>query len=104
MIEPGLDLHVWESQWASVEEDMDADPDAAVSQFADIVERMLVSRGYEVRDPVETAGDEPEIVTTYASARETAERAELGEASRADVEVAIEDLRLLFDTLVAERP
>ena len=104
MIEPGLDLHEWESQWASVEEDMDADPDAAVSQFADIVERMLVSRGYEVRDPVKTTGDEPEIVTTYASARETTERAELGEASRADVEVAIEDLRLLFDTLVAERP
>ncbi len=38
----------------------------------------------------------------YRSARETAERAELGEASRGDVESAIEDLRDVFAALVAE--
>jgi ribosome-associated translation inhibitor RaiA len=104
MSEPGLDLHEWESMWASVAEDKDADPDAALSQFADIVERMLRSRGYNVGDPVEASGDEPEIVKTYISARNTAERAELGEASRAEVETAIEDLQDVFDTLVAGRP
>jgi hypothetical protein len=103
-VEPGLDLHEWESMWASVEEGMEDDPAAAVSQFADIVERMLSARGYHLDDPVERAGDEPEIVVTYVSARATAERAEVGEASRADVETAIEDLRALFETLVSDRP
>ena len=102
--EPGLDLHEWESAWASIEEDAADDPDAAVSLYADLVRDMLLSRGYRVDDPVERAGDEPEIVATYRSARQTAERAELGEASRGDVEVAIEDLRALWETLIIERP
>jgi hypothetical protein len=104
MSEPGLDLHEWESMWASVAEDRDDDPDVAVSQFADIVARMLRSRGYNVDDPVEASGDEPEIVTTYGSARETAERAELGQASRAEVDDAIVDLEEIFETLVQDRP
>jgi len=49
-------------------------------------------------------GDDPEIVVTYRAARETTERAELGEASRADVRTAIDDLRLLFETITTERP
>ncbi len=44
MKEPGLDLHEWESARASVEEDLEADPAAALSQLADIVERMLAHR------------------------------------------------------------
>lgn len=104
MKEPGLDLHVWESAWASVEEDLETDPAAALSQLADIVERMLLARGYHLDDPVARGGDDPEIVVTYRAARETTERAELGEASRADVEAAIDDLRALFETVTAERP
>ena len=103
MSEPGIDLHEWESAWASVEEDLEADPAGALSQLADIVERMLRLRGYHVDDPVALGGDEPEIVVTYRAARETTERAELGDASRAEVGTAIDDLRILFDTLTAER-
>lgn len=104
MSEPGLDLHEWESTSASVEEGMEGDPAAALSQFADLVERMLRSRGYDVDDPVARGGDEPEIVVTYRAARETTERAEVGEASRTEVGTAIDDLRVLFDTLATERP
>ena len=104
MSEPGLDLHEWESAWASVEEDLEANPAAALSQLADLVEQMLRSRGYSVDDPVAEGGDDPEIVVTYRAARETAERAELGSASRAEVGTAIDDLRVLFDTLKATRP
>lgn len=103
-VEPGFDRHEWESEWASIEEDAPDDPDAAVSLYAELVRGMLVSRGYGIDDPVERAGDEPELVVTYRSARQTAERAELGEASRADVEAAIDDLRSIFETVVAERP
>lgn len=104
MTEPGLDLHEWETMWASVAEHRDDDPDAALSQFADVVGRMLRSRGYNVDDPVEASGDENEIVTTYFSARETAERAGTGSATRAEVDDAINDLEDVFDTLISERP
>jgi hypothetical protein len=101
--DPGLDRHEWESAWASIEDDVRDDPDAAVSRLADLVEDMLRTRGYEIGDPVERAGDEPEVVATYRSARQTAERAELGEASRGDVETALDDLRSIYDTVLAER-
>lgn len=94
--QPGADLYSWESQWASVEEDADGDPDAAVSQYADLVERMLEANGYAVHDQVARAGEEREVIATYLAAREAAERAELGEATRGEVEQTIEDLRLVF--------
>jgi hypothetical protein len=67
------------------------------------VREMLVANGYRVDDPVAREGDEPEVTLSYLSARETAERAELGEAARADVEAAIDDLRAVFETITAER-
>ena len=100
--EPGLALHEWESVRASIEEDLADDPDAGLSQLADLVHRMLVESGYAIDDPVAASGGELEVVLAYRSARETAERAELGEASRGDVESAIEDLRDVFAALVAE--
>jgi hypothetical protein len=102
MSEPGVDLHDWESMWASVAQDAGDNPDAAVSQLADIVQRMLLARGYHLGDAVAVGGDEPEIVVTYLAAREATERAEIGEAPRAEVESAIDDLQAIFDTLVAE--
>jgi hypothetical protein len=100
--EPGLELHDWESVKASIEEDLADDPDAGLSQLADLVHRMLVESGYAIDDAVAARGSELEVVLAYRSARETAERAELGEASRGDVESAIEDLRDVFTALVAE--
>jgi hypothetical protein len=99
---PDYDLYGWESAWASIEEDAASDPDAALSAFADIAAQALRAAGYALDDPVVRRGDEPEIVLTYLSAREVAERAELGEASRAEVETATEDLRAVFDSVVNE--
>jgi hypothetical protein len=98
----GFDEHDWESTWASIEELAQDDPDAALSQYAELMGRMLTARGYTFEDPVAREGEEPEVVRTYLAARETAERAELGEASRGDVELAIDDLRALFDTISGE--
>jgi hypothetical protein len=100
--QPGADLHLWEGQWASIEEDADGDPDAALSQYADLVERMLAAQGYAVHDPVARAGEEREVIETYLSARDTAERAELGDATRGEVEQATEDLRALFDSFTSQ--
>jgi hypothetical protein len=98
----GFDEHDWESTWASIEEVGEDDPDAALSQYVDLMEAMLTARGFALDDPVARQGEDPEVVKTYLAARETAERAEVGEASRADVELAIDDLRALFDTIAGE--
>jgi hypothetical protein len=100
--QPGSNLHEWESQWASIEENAADDPDAALSQYADLVERMLEANGYAVGDPVARTGEEREVIDTYLSARDTAERAELGDASRGDVEQAIEDLRAIYDSFTSQ--
>jgi hypothetical protein len=98
----GFDEHDWESTWASVEDVAEDDPDAALSQYVDLMEQMLKARGYALDDPVARPGEEPEVVRTYLAARETAERAEVGDASRGDVELAIDDLRALFVTISGE--
>jgi hypothetical protein len=100
--QPGFDEYEWDSTWASIEESAGDDPDAALSQYADLVERMLSASGHALDDPVARTGEAPEVVRAYLAARETAERAEIGEASRADVEVAIEDLRSIFDAVSGE--
>ena len=102
MSEPGLDIHEWQSRWASIEDDVADDPDAALSQLADLVQSVLRERGYAIDDPVASRGDEAEIVASYRSAREAAERAELGEASRTEVTDALDELRAIFDSLASE--
>jgi hypothetical protein len=97
---PGVDEHTWESTWASIEEDAADDPDGALSQFADLVQHVLATSGYHLVDPVAAQGEDPEVVVAYRSARDTAERAELGAASRSEVEQAIADLREVFTAIV----
>jgi hypothetical protein len=63
---------------------------------------MLRTRGFALDDPVAVEGEDPEVVTTYVAARETAERAEVGAASRGDVQLAIDDLRTLFEAITGE--
>jgi hypothetical protein len=103
-LEPGLDRHEWESEFASIEEDLADDPYDGLPQFADLVERMLTERGYDVGDPVARAGEEREVVVDYLAARETSDRIERDEAvDPGDVAAAINNLRDLYDYLLAER-
>ena len=97
--QPGFDLHAWTSTWASIEEAEAEDPAAALSQYADLVEGMLAASGHRLDDVVAVQGEDPEIVVSYRAARQTAERAEVGAASRSEVELAIDDLRDVFATV-----
>jgi hypothetical protein len=103
-LEPGLDRHEWESEFASLEEDLTDDPYGALPQFADLVERMLTERGYDLADTVARAGEEREVVADYLSARETSDRIERDEnVDPGDVATAINNLREVFDFLLVER-
>jgi hypothetical protein len=102
-MEPGLDLHEWQTRREQLEPELEEAPEAALPDLADLVAEMLEARGYELQEPTTEEGAEPEIVTTYESARETATRAEAGEADPGDVADAINNLRALYDTLIVER-
>ncbi len=101
--QPGLDEYDWQSEYASFEEDLEHDPASTLSQLADLVERMLAERGYELTDPVVREGDERAIVADYLAARETSDRVERDEdVDPGDIGAAIVNLRELFETLAAE--
>jgi hypothetical protein len=97
--EPGFDFHDWESARASIEEDIADDPAAGLGLLVELAQRMLVAHGYDLEDEVARQGEEPEVVVSYLAARETAERAEIGAASRGEVEAALEDVTSVVDAL-----
>ena len=102
--EPGLDRHEWETEMQALEPELEDSPVDALPELADLVERILEERGYDVQDPVVREGEEREIVTEYLSAREISDRVERAEAvSPGDVAAAINGLRAVYEYLVDER-
>jgi len=102
--EPGLDEHDWQSEYASLEEDLADDPFEALPELADLVERMLMERGYDLDDPVVREGDERAIVADYLAARETSDRVERDEdVDPGDVGAAIVNLQEVYQSLLQER-
>jgi hypothetical protein len=103
-LEPGLDRHEWESELSALEDDLKTDPHSALPELADLVERMLLERGFDVTDATVRSGEEREVVAEYLAARKTSDRVERGEdVDPGDVADAINGLRALFDHLITER-
>jgi hypothetical protein len=105
MIEPGLDRHEWESEWQALEEQLADAPAQALTSVDDLIERMLVERGYALSDPVARDGDDREIVAEFLAAREITRLVDEGnrDVSPGDVAAAVNGYRALFDYLIAER-
>ena len=102
--EPGLDRHEWESLYQQLEPELETAPREALPELRDLIERILVERGYDVRDPVAREGEEREIVSEFQAASETALALERGDdVGHGDVAAAINGLRELFGYLVEER-
>ncbi len=80
-------------------------PSEALSELADLVERMLTERGYDVSDPVARQGDEREVVVEYLAAREISDLVESGRegVGPGDVASAVNGFRAVYDFLLAGR-
>jgi hypothetical protein len=104
-MEPGLDRHEWESEMASLEEDLRDDPAAGLPELDDLVLRMLEETGYDIADPVVREGEEREIVAEFLAAREIKEAYERGsdDLSPGDIAAAINGYRAVFDYIVSNR-
>jgi hypothetical protein len=100
--EPGLELHEWETRWEELEPMFAEDPAGTLPEACDFVEQTL--RESEA-DPDAVPGEPDELMSTYAAARETANRIENGEdVDPGDVAAAIENLRSVYESLRANRP
>lgn len=96
-IEPGLDLHEWETRWAEIETALAESPaDGLVAACDEIEELLRLQPGEEFLDAGST-----ELGAAYQAAREVADRHERGEeVDPGDFGAAIEDLRSIRAALL----
>jgi len=101
--EPGLDRHEWESERATLEDDLRSSPAETLPELARLVGRMLEERGYDLADPVIREGEEREVVAQYQASQEVADRVDSGDdVDPGDVVDAINGLISIFDYIVVE--
>ena len=104
MRDPGLDRHEWETEMQSLEPQLEESPAGALPDLADLVERMLNARGYDLQEPVTREGDDPDVVAEFLTAREIADRCESGQgADPSDIGSAVAGLRAIYDYLITQR-
>jgi hypothetical protein len=104
MVEPGLDLHDWQTRWEQILEDAEDAPGEALGEMDSLLREMLTSRGYQLDEPVTAGGEEPEVLRQFLAAHEIAQLADAGDADPGDIGDAIEGYRALFELLTNERP
>ena len=105
MYEPGLNLHEWQSEMASLDEDLHASPAETLPELDNLIRRMLEESGYRLDDPVVREGEEREVVSDYLAAHEIRMAVERGSEaiSPGDVAAAVNAYLELFDYVVATR-
>jgi hypothetical protein len=103
MVEPGLDHHEWETEWAELEPLVVDSPAEALPELDDFLYRMLVEAGYPVdtEDPVESEGIDPEVLGSFRAAREVTRMVDRGEYFEpGDVGQAIGLYREIYEHLL----
>ena len=103
--EPGLDLHEWQSEWASLEDDFADSPETALPSVHDLITRMLTDRAILDENLVAREGAEPDFVRTWEAGRDLVARLDNPELEvpRQDVVDQIEEYRGLFEALIEAR-
>lgn len=100
-IEPGLDLHDWETRWQELQDLAAESPADALPEMVRLAEQMLAERGYAVDNPTVIEGDD--VVRTFLAARELVTQWETGAGTGGDLGAALENLTEVHDFLLEER-
>jgi hypothetical protein len=96
--DPGVDLHIFETEWASAWEDVHDEPAESLPVLDDIVTRMLQATGYDLEDPVAREGEEREVIDRYLAVHDSIVDGEIDD-SPGDVADAIEALTEVYEAL-----
>jgi hypothetical protein len=103
IVEPGLDLHEWETRWQELQDAAAESPAEALPEIVRFVEELLRARGFQLDEPVTAEGNDADVVRDLLAARDIAAAAEEGPLDPEDVETALEDLREIYDYVVQDR-
>ena len=103
MIEPGLDLHEWETRWQELQDLAADEPAETLPEIVRFVEQMLRERRIPLDDPVTAEGDDPDIIRDFLDTRDVANATEAGTAEPEDVVVALDNLREIYEYLITDR-
>jgi hypothetical protein len=98
VVDPGVDLHIFETEWAAAQEDLHTDPVESLPVLDEIIGRMLDAAGYAPDDEVARAGDEREVLDRYLAVHDAIVDGELDD-SPGDVADAIEALTEVYQAL-----
>jgi hypothetical protein len=104
MSEPGLDRHEWESAYDALEAELSSAPSEALPELADLVERILEARGFQLDEPTTADGNERDVVFEYLAARAVSDRVERGEdVDPGDIGAAVIGLQGIYAYLVVNQ-
>ena len=101
MQEPGIDEHIWESEWEQLSPLLEESPVEAIPEVHRLITEMMEARGFEL---VQREGEEltePEITRAYVAAKEIKDEIESDEPlDLGNVPVAVEAYRDLYQDLL----
>ena len=103
-MEPGLDLHDWESEWHELEPLVRDSPAEALPELHDLVVRMLQERKLLDEGLVAREGSDPELLAEYVAGKDVVDRLERGEdVEPSDIASVVGGYRSLYEFLTSER-
>ena len=108
MHDPGLDRHLWESEWATLEPLVRDDPDEALPALDGLLERMLLEEGYPLEEgEIERTAEEgidPDVLASFRAARDITRRTDQGmDVDPAEVGQAVGLYRALYEHLLTRQ-
>jgi hypothetical protein len=98
LVDPGVDLHIFETEWAAAWEDVHSDPAESLPVLDEIIGRMLESAGYAPDDEVARAGDEREVLDRYLAVHDAIVDGDIDE-DPGDVADALNALSEVYEAL-----
>jgi hypothetical protein len=101
MQEPGIDEHLWISEWEQLSPDLEESPVEAIPEVHRLITEMMEARGFELEETEGEELKEPEITRSYIAAREVKDEIESDEPlDLGDVPLAVEAYRELYEDLL----
>ena len=105
MQEPGVDEHIWESEWEQLSPFLQESPVEAIPEVHRLITEIMEARGFELDEQDGEDLKEPEITRAYIAAREVKDEIESGDSfDLGDVPIAVEAYRDLFRDLISYGP
>jgi hypothetical protein len=105
MQEPGIDEHIWISEWEQLSPLLEESPVEAIPEVHRLITEMMEARGFELDEPEGEELKEPEITRAYIAAREIKDEIESEDSfDLGDVPVAVEAYRELYQELLDYGP